>query len=102
MNNAALIAVLLGSTLAAGCSFENTMKLLSPTAPSGEVGGTGTPPLAGSTSPTNPTSQTVPGFSGTWGSPAIAGLPIGNCSDVQWSISSQSANSSWLEGMSSM
>ena len=104
MRNRSLTAILLASTIATGCAFENTAKLLTPTAPSGDIGAPASPaPTAttnsgsggstGATGPAVPATPAASGFSGTWGSPAIAGLPIGNCSDLQWSISSQTENS---------
>ena len=32
-------------------------------------------------------------FAGAWGSSTIAGLPLGNCSDVKWMITTQTDNS---------
>ena len=87
MKNAALFAVWLGATLAAGCSFENTSKLLTPTTPSGNTG------TAGSTSSGSSTNTPASAFSGAWGSSSIAGLPIANCTDLNWLITEQSATS---------
>lgn len=92
MNNASLLGCLLVSTLAAGCAFENTSRLLTPTAPSGNTG------VAGTTTPTgsnNSGGAATPAsaFSGAWGSSSIAGLPIGNCADLKWLITEQSASS---------
>ena len=84
MKNAYLIAIVLASTLATGCAFENTSKLLTPTAPSANAGG-----AAGTTTSTTPASA----FSGAWGSSTIAGLPIGNCADLKWLITDQTSTS---------
>jgi hypothetical protein len=74
-----------------GCSFENTSQLLTPTAPSGNGG------VSGSTTPTAPnnSSGTTPAsaFAGAWGSSSIAGLPVANCADLKWLITEQSATS---------
>jgi hypothetical protein len=83
-----LLSLLLASTLATGCAFEN--KLTGPTSPSGTgdtAGGTSTGASTGST--TSPASA----FAGAWGSSTIAGLPLGNCSDVKWLITTQTASS---------
>ena len=106
MKNVSLFSLLLASTLATGCAFENTSKLFSPTAPSGNGGAAGTTvggssTTGGSGSTTNGGSNTGGGststpasaFSGAWGSSSIAGLPLGNCSDVKWLITAQSASS---------
>lgn len=100
MKTTRLITVLLASTLATGCAFEN--KLVSPTSPSGAAGTTGNNSTGGtsstgstttgtgsSTSTTSPASA----FAGAWGSSTIAGLPLGNCSDVKWLINTQTASS---------
>ena len=97
MQIASLLGIVLASTLATGCAFENTSTLLNPTAPSGNTGG-----AAGGTSSTGTSSSTSAGtaaptpasaFSGAWGSSSIAGLPIGNCADLKWLITEQSATS---------
>lgn len=98
MKNAYLLTLLLTSALATGCSFENTAKLLSPTAHSGNVGGTaGTTTSTGggnnSGGSTTTTSTPASAFSGAWGSSSIAGLPIGNCADLKWLITEQTATS---------
>lgn len=80
--------LLLASTLATGCAIENTTTLFTPTAPTGNNG------VAGSTSPAgNGGSTSTSPFSGSWGSSNIAGLPLGNCSDVKWLITDQTASS---------
>ena len=88
------------STLATGCAFEQSTKLLSPTAPSGNEGTTGGTPSGGSSSgggggstSAGSTSGGGSGFTGAWGSSTIAGLPLGNCSDVNWQINSQNDTS---------
>jgi hypothetical protein len=88
MKTFTLLSLLLASTLATGCAFEN--KLTGPTSPSGTgdaAGSTSTGASTGST--TSPASA----FAGAWGSPTIAGLPLGNCSDVKWLITTQTASS---------
>ncbi len=99
MKNAHLIAVVLATTSAAGCAFENTSKLLTPTAPSANVGGaagtttsTGSGNTSGNSSTSTTTSTPASGFSGAWGS-SIAGLPVGNCADLKWLITEQTATS---------
>ena len=93
-----LSSLLLISTLATSCAFEQTSERLSPTAPSGNestAGGTtsgGSSSGAGSTSAGGSTTGGS-GFSGAWGSSTIAGLPLGNCSDVNWQINSQTDTS---------
>ena len=92
MKTFALLSLLLASTLATGCAFENTSKLFNPTAPgnSGAAGGTST---GGSSTGGNSSSSPASAFAGAWGSPSIAGLPLGNCSDVKWLITTQTASS---------
>ena len=89
MKTLPVFGLLLASTLATGCAIENTTTLLSPTAPSGNNG------TAGSTSGSsgNGGSTATSPFSGSWGSSSIAGLPLGNCSDVKWLITDQNASS---------
>ena len=89
MKNVSLLAVFFLATLATGCAFENTSKLLTPTAPTGDGG------VAGTTTSTNNSSSTTAAsaFAGAWGSSSIAGLPIGNCADLKWLITEQSASS---------
>ena len=98
MNKVSLLSLLLASTLATGCAFEQTSKLFSPTAPSGNGGAAGSTTTGGSTnggstsgggSATNAASA----FAGAWGSSTIAGLPLGNCSDVKWLITTQTETS---------
>jgi hypothetical protein len=88
MKNLSLFGFLLASALAAGCSLENKTTLFTPTGPSGAVPAstTPTPPAASSSSTSSP-------FSGAWGSSSIAGLPLGNCADVKWLITEQTASS---------
>lgn len=98
MKNLSLMSLLLASTLATGCAFEQSSKLFAPTSPSSVSGG-----AAGSTSSTGSTGSSSGGngssttaasaFSGAWGSSTIAGLPLGNCSDVKWLITAQTASS---------
>jgi hypothetical protein len=98
MKNECFLSLLLASMLATGCAFENTSKLFTPTAPSDNAGAAGTTSGGSSTTggsgSTGGTSTTSPAsaFGGTWGSPSIAGLPLGNCSDVKWLITTQTAS----------
>ena len=92
MKTFALLSLILAATLSTGCSFEN--KLTGPTSPSGTgdaAGGSAT----GASSSTGSTTATpsASAFAGAWGSSTIAGLPLGNCSDVKWLITTQTASS---------
>ena len=95
MKTPLLLILLLASTFATGCGFEN--KLTGPTSPSGTSGGTSTggSSSTGSTSTGSGSSSTsvASAFAGAWGSSNIAGLPLGNCSDVKWLINTQTASS---------
>ena len=93
MKNASLLSLLLASTLATGCAFEQTSKLFSPTAPSGNDGAAGSTSTGGSSTGGNSSSSPASAFAGAWGSPSIAGLPLGNCPDVKWLITTQTASS---------
>jgi hypothetical protein len=90
-----LSSLVLASTLATGCAFEQSSNLLNPAAPSGTEGTTGGTTTGGSSSGGGAasgggsTATGDSGFIGSWGSSTIAGLPIGNCSDVSWQINSQ-------------
>ena len=89
-----LVNMLLAAALASACGFENTMT--TPTSPSGTASTTGSSSTGGNSSTgANAAGATVPasGFAGSWGSSSIAGLPLGNCSDVKWLISDQTASS---------
>lgn len=96
----------LASTLVTGCAFEQSSKLLNPAAPSGVEGTTGGTTGGSSTGGSSSSGSSGGGstgggstgggssvFGGTWGSSTIAGLPLGNCSDVNWQINSQSDTS---------
>jgi hypothetical protein len=91
MKNASLSSLLLAALVATGCAFENTSKVLGPTAPTGTGGAAGTT-SGGSSTTGGSTSPSASAFSGAWGSPSIAGLPLGNCSDVKWLITTQSTS----------
>jgi hypothetical protein len=91
MKTTAFRILLLASTLATGCAFENT--LTGPTSPSGTAGTAGGSSTTGSTSGGSGASVPASAFAGNWGSSSIAGLPLGNCSDVKWLINTQSASS---------
>jgi hypothetical protein len=90
MLNVSLLVILLATTLVTGCGFENTSNLLTPTAPSGN---TGTGSSGGASNSAGATTTPASAFSGAWGSSSIAGLPVGNCTNVKWLITQQSATS---------
>jgi len=92
MRTFSVFALLLASTLASGCAFENTTTF-APTAPSGNSGSAGSTSPTGSSSTGNGSSTSTSPFSGSWGSSNIAGLPLGNCSDVKWLITDQTTSS---------
>ena len=84
-----LSGLVIFATLAAGCGFENTSELLTPTAPSpGPAAGGGTPSGAsgGSSSPAS-------AFAGAWAASSFAGLPLNDCADMKWLIAEQSPTS---------
>ena len=86
MKHIPLLGLLIASTFAAGCSFEQSSKLLTPTAPSGNT--------AGAAGTTNPPATSSSSFSGTWGSSKIPGIPnLSNCSEPKWTITEQSGTS---------
>ena len=94
MKTFTLLSLLLASMLATGCAFENT--LTGPTSPSGTgdtAGGTARRATSSSTGSTTSTTSPASAFAGAWGSSTIAGLPLGNCSDVKWLITTQTASS---------
>jgi hypothetical protein len=104
MKNFSLMSLLIASALATGCAFEQTSKLFGPTAPSETSGPAGSTSTTGSSSTGssstgsgNPSGSSTPtpasAFSGAWGSSTIAGLPLGNCSDVKWLINDQTESS---------
>ena len=90
-----LSTLVVATALATGCAFEQSSERFSPTAPSGTestAGGTGSGGSSsggGSASGGGSTTTGGSGFIGAWGSSTIAGLPLGNCSDVNWQINSQ-------------
>ena len=100
------MGILLASLAATACAFENSSKLNVPTAPD-NLGGTGRTGASGGTSTggsspggtstgggsTTGGSSAVSAFTGTWASSSIAGLPLGNCTDVKWVITAQTATS---------
>ena len=94
MKNISLLSLVLAATLATGCAFENSSKLFTPTAPSGNEGPAGsTSGGSSNTGSSSGASSAASAFAGSWGSSAIAGLPLGNCSDVKWVITAQTATS---------
>lgn len=98
MKKISLMSLLLASTLATGCAFEQSSKLFAPTSPSG-VGAAGSTSAAGSSSTGSgnasaaSTATPASAFAGAWGSSTIAGLPLGDCADVKWLITAQTASS---------
>ena len=92
MRTLSVFALLLASIFGTGCAIENKTTLFTPTAPTGNGGSAGSTTPTGSSSTGNGNSTSSP-FSGSWGSSSIAGLPLGNCSDVKWLITDQSASS---------
>jgi hypothetical protein len=93
MKNVSLLSFVLAATLATGCAFENTSKLFTPTAPTGNEGPAGSTSGGSSNSGSSSGSTAASAFAGAWGSSTIAGLPLGNCSDVKWLITAQTATS---------
>jgi hypothetical protein len=95
MKRISLIGMLVGSLAVTSCAFQNGRTL--PTAPDNAGGNTGGSSSGGgnSTNSGNTGSSGTPAsaFAGNWGSSTIAGLPLGNCSDVKWLITEQSASS---------
>jgi hypothetical protein len=91
---ASIAGLLLVSTLISACAFENKTQVFTPTSPSG-VNGTGSPTSTNTTSGSTggSSSGAASAFGGVWGSSTIAGLPLGNCADVKWLITAQSASS---------
>jgi hypothetical protein len=88
MSNLYVLVIVL-AFVTTSCSYQNSSQLFMPTAPETVAG------VAGTTAP--PSSSTAPGpsgsaFGGTWASSTIAGLPIGNCSNVKWIITEQSGS----------
>lgn len=91
MKNISLLSLMLMATLVTGCAFENSSKLFAPTAPSGNESAAGSTSggSANTGNSSNAGSNAAAGFAGAWGSSTIAGLPLGNCSDVKWLITAQ-------------
>jgi hypothetical protein len=87
------LSLVLAATFAAGCAFESTSKLFTPTAPTGNEGPAGSTSGGSSSSGSSSGSNAASAFAGAWGSSTIAGLPLGNCSDVKWLITAQTATS---------
>jgi hypothetical protein len=93
MRNLSILSLLVASMLATGCAFENVTKLASPTAPSGDGASSGSSTGSSSTGNSSSTTSPAAAFSGAWGSSTIAGLPLGNCGDVKWLITTQTSSS---------
>lgn len=82
--------------IASGCQFQNKTESFLPTAPSAnmpsDIASSSAP--APAPSPSSSSSSSGGAFEGTWSSPTLPGLPqISSCTDLQWSISSQSSTS---------
>jgi hypothetical protein len=86
--------MLLGSLVASGCNFQNSSNPIVPTGPS-NTGGTGSGGTGstggGNGGNTGSSNDAISKFSGVWASSSIAGLPLGQCSDVKWTITTQTA-----------
>src|SRR5262245_13297175 len=105
MTKGSLSVFLLASVMLTGCKLQNKTELFTPTAPSAadlgsspasSSGGTqgssgaGSPGSASTPSP----SQSPSPFDGDWDSGNLPGLPqISSCSNLHWSISSQTPSS---------
>ncbi len=87
--------IVLSSVLVTACEFKNTTELFTPTAPSASSESAASATSAGSaSSSSSSTSVSTSGFEGSWTSGNLPGLPqISSCTDLEWSISSQSAAS---------
>ncbi len=89
-----LFGLLIAAMLATGCAFEQSSKLLNPAGPSDNGGAAVTTTAGGSsTSGGGSGNNAASAFAGAWDSSTIAGLPLGNCSDVKWLITAQTATS---------
>jgi hypothetical protein len=91
MKTFSLLSLLIASALATGCAFENT--LTGPTSPSGTGDSAGSTSTGASSSTGSTANLPASAFAGAWGSSTIAGLPLGNCSDVKWLITTQTSSS---------
>ena len=94
MKHISLMGMLLGTLALAACNFQNSSTPVVPTAPS-NTGGTGSTGTGGTGSGGNTggSNTAISQFAGVWASNSIAGLPLGNCSDVKWLITAQTASS---------
>jgi hypothetical protein len=111
MNKGSFWFLLLSAIVASGCSFQNKTELLLPTAPSassassggtdigsssaaGSGASTGSSSSSGSSSGSTTSPSSSSDFAGTWSSGTLPGLPqISSCTDLHWSISSQTQTS---------
>jgi hypothetical protein len=86
------MGMLLGTLALAACNFQNSSTPVVPTAPS-NTGGTGSTGTGGTGSGGNTggSNTAISQFAGVWASNSIAGLPLGNCSDVKWVITTQTS-----------
>ncbi len=102
MRRISLIGILLGALAVSACIKHE----LVPTAPDNVGGNSGSSSSGGnsggssggstggnSNNSGNNGSASASAFSGAWGSSTIAGLPLGNCSDVKWLITAQTDTS---------
>ena len=88
MRRISLIAILLASLTAMAC-VKTTYVPTGPGAVNPSSGNTTT--TGGSGNSGNSSQAMAAAFSGVWGSSTIAGLPLGTCSDVKWTITTQTA-----------
>jgi hypothetical protein len=88
MNNLCAL-VIVSAFVTTSCSYQSSSQLFMPTAPDAVTGVAGTTAPPSSSTVTNPAGSA---FGGTWASSTIAGLPIGNCSNVKWVITEQSGS----------
>src|SRR5688572_27124005 len=81
-------AILLASALVSACQFQHKTEALVPTAPTSAMTGD-----TGSASSSSGSASSGSTFEGTWNSPTLPGLPkIASCTDLHWTISSQTTN----------
>ena len=91
MKKFCFFSLMLVSALATGCGFENKLTAPAPVTGSSGTAGTGSTATTGNSSAA--AGSPAAAFAGAWGSSTIAGLPVGNCSDVKWLINAQTASS---------
>lgn len=97
MKKDAFYVLLLASALGSGCQFQHKTEALMPTAPTAATPGDAGTAAASSGSGSSGSASSGPAssgsFEGTWNSPTLPGLPqIPSCTDLHWTISSQTSN----------